>query len=45
MINFSIHVTGICNLGLVKNEKKFKFYVKPLCNSARKGSETGGCSK
>ena len=45
MINFSIHITGICNLGLVKIEKKIKFYVKPLYNSARKGSETRGCGK
>lgn len=27
MINFSIHITGICNLGLVKNEKKLKFML------------------
>ncbi|MCC7454908.1 MAG: histidine phosphatase family protein [Crocinitomix sp.] len=27
MINFSIHITGICNLGLVKIEKKLKFML------------------
>jgi phosphohistidine phosphatase len=27
MINFSNHITGICNLGLVKNEKKLKFML------------------